>query len=99
VACPQAADRPLLNAAGWPARKPTSAQGHRTEEGNACRTEEEETEHGPADYALFLDPGDELVGFQVVGEGLGEGGVFLEGEALFGELSAARTRAFSIDCT
>ncbi len=43
---------PLLDAAGWPRRKG---------KGNAAfRTEEEETAHGPADYALWLD--DRIVG-------------------------------------
>jgi predicted type IV restriction endonuclease len=37
---------PLLDAAGWPVRR----------EGNAAfRTEEDESAHGPADYALWLD--------------------------------------------
>ena len=38
---------PLLGAAGWPVRKPRG--------NTAFRTEEEETAHGPADYALWLD--------------------------------------------
>jgi type I restriction enzyme R subunit len=43
---------PLLDAAGWPVRK---------RRGNAAfRTEEEETAHGPADYAIWLD--DRVVG-------------------------------------
>ena len=41
---------------------------------------------GKADESFFLDPGDELVGLQVVGEGFGEGGVAVEGEAFFQEL-------------
>jgi type I restriction enzyme R subunit len=43
---------PLLDAAGWPLRR-----GRRSA---AFRTEEEETAHGPADYALWL--GDRIVG-------------------------------------
>jgi type I restriction enzyme R subunit len=43
---------PLLDAAGWPRRK-----GRKD---TAFRTEEEETAHGPADYALWL--GDRIVG-------------------------------------
>lgn len=43
---------PLLDAAGWPTRKGRSK--------GAYRTEEEETAHGPADYALWLD--DRIVG-------------------------------------
>jgi len=42
---------PLLDAAGWPRRKGGNS---------AFRTEEEETAHGPADYALWLD--DRIVG-------------------------------------
>jgi type I restriction enzyme R subunit len=38
---------PLLDAAGWPIRKTAASK--------AYRTEEEETAHGPADYALWLD--------------------------------------------
>ena len=38
---------PLLDGAGWPRRK---GRGNAT-----FRTEEEETPHGPADYALWLD--------------------------------------------
>jgi type I restriction enzyme R subunit len=38
---------PLLDAAGWPRRKGKAS--------SAFRTEEEETAHGPADYALRLD--------------------------------------------
>ena len=38
---------PLLDAAGWPRRKGKASA--------AFRTEEEETAHGPADYALWLD--------------------------------------------
>jgi type I restriction enzyme R subunit len=43
---------PLLDAAGWPRRR-----GRRD---TAFRNEEEETTHGPADYALWL--GDRIVG-------------------------------------
>jgi type I restriction enzyme, R subunit len=43
---------PLLDAAGWPVPKGRSNA--------AFRTEEEETAHGPADYALWLD--DRVVG-------------------------------------
>ena len=43
---------PLLDAAGWPRRKGKANA--------AFRTEEEETAHGPADYALWLD--DRIVG-------------------------------------
>ncbi len=43
---------PLLDAAGWPRRKGKASP--------AFRTEEEETAHGPADYALWLD--DRVVG-------------------------------------
>jgi type I restriction enzyme R subunit len=43
---------PLLDGAGWPLRR-----GRRD---TAFRTEEEETAHGPADYALWL--GDRIVG-------------------------------------
>lgn len=43
---------PLLDAAGWPRRKGKASA--------AFRTEEEETAHGPADYALWLD--DRVVG-------------------------------------
>ncbi|HVU02290.1 MAG TPA: hypothetical protein VHE30_11085, partial [Polyangiaceae bacterium] len=42
---------PKLDAAGWPARKGRQAS-------DAFRTEEEETDNGPADYALWL--GDEV---------------------------------------
>jgi len=38
---------PLLDAAGWPRRKGKASA--------AFRTEEEETAHGPADHALWLD--------------------------------------------
>jgi hypothetical protein len=44
---------------------------------------------GQTSQGFFLDPGDELVGLQVVGEGFGEGGVAVEGEALFQELGGA----------
>jgi predicted type IV restriction endonuclease len=43
---------PLLDAAGWLRRKGKANA--------AWRTEEEETAHGPADYALWLD--DRIVG-------------------------------------
>jgi hypothetical protein len=43
---------PLLDAAGWPRRKAKASP--------AFRTEEEETAHGPADYALWL--GDRVLG-------------------------------------
>jgi type I restriction enzyme, R subunit len=43
---------PLLDAAGWPRRKGKASAGF--------RTEEVETAHGPADYALWL--GDRVVG-------------------------------------
>jgi len=39
---------PKLDARGWRRVKAPLASG-------ACRTEEHETAHGPADYALFLD--------------------------------------------
>jgi type I site-specific restriction endonuclease len=39
---------PKLDARGWRRVKAPLASG-------ACRTEEHDTEHGPADYALFLD--------------------------------------------
>jgi hypothetical protein len=39
---------PRLDARGWRRVKAASSAG-------ACRTEEHETTHGPADYALFLD--------------------------------------------
>jgi type I restriction enzyme R subunit len=38
---------PLLDTAGWTARNGRGNAAH--------RTEEEETAHGPADYALWLD--------------------------------------------
>jgi len=41
---------PKLNACGWRLRKGTTAPLHRV-----FRTEEEETDNGPADYALWLD--------------------------------------------
>ena len=37
---------PKLGAAGWPVRRPPAS---------SCRTEEEETDNGPSDYALWLD--------------------------------------------
>jgi type I restriction enzyme, R subunit len=40
---------PLLDAAGWPRLKSGSTPLH------PCRTEEEETANGPADYALWLN--------------------------------------------
>ena len=44
---------------------------------------------GQAGQGLFLDPGDELVGLEVVGEGPGEGGLFVEDGALLHELGSA----------
>ena len=44
---------------------------------------------GQAGQGFFLDPGDELVGLEVVGQGPGEGGLLLEAGALLYQLGGA----------